>query len=473
MGIFSSKALHERIELFTVSIFVTLYIVAASAVALHRYWQFDIFWLDYGILDETIWKLSRFQMPVVINLAPPQGNIVWGDHLNPSMMFTAPVYWLGTRNEITLVAQVVSVALSAVVAYIISRSIIKSPLARVALIVSYLGYVGIQNALITDIHNIVFALLPFMLSVWAVNNRRLILYWIFFLITLGFQENMAGLGVGIGLYLALRKDKMIRIAIFTIIVSIAWGVLATRVIMPGVSGHPYFYSPSLPTVWHEWLTRFIYPPELKLKSILATYATFGFLPVASLSILPMVTEHYLERFVLNLAGTRWDLGLHYNAPLSPIMFLGSLEVLEQIQKHRLLKRLIPWWGVTTIITVFFLHRFYLHGPLLLATHSVFYEQTGKHEFLRDFEKRIPTDGLIMTQNNIAAHFTHHQTMLLRPDVEKYKPRYVALDLRPGQNGNNFFPLTEDEAKQIANELWQNPNYSLMYTSGSLYLFARR
>jgi uncharacterized membrane protein len=461
------------LELGLVSLFIFLYSLAASLVSLNRFWQYNAFWYDFGIFDTTIWQLAHFQLPIITQLAPPLGKVVWADHFNPSAIFLAPLYWFTDRPEIILVAQAVSVGLSAFIGYLLAKKFLKSILFRLSLIFSYLGFVGLQNALYTDIHNIVFALLPFMLTIWAIYQKKWRWYWFFLFITIGFQESLAAVVVMLGIFLLLRQERNTKMGILTIAFGLVYGLFTTKILIPFLSGSQYSYQPEMPTVWSEWLIRFFYPPELKVKTILLSLATFGFLPIASLPALPLLLEHFLERFVLNSAATRWDLGLHYNALLSPIMFLASLELLIKFQGKKILRQIIPFWGLITILIVIFLHRFYLHGPLMLATHPVFYEQTKNAKFMDPFISQIPKTGLLMTQNNIAAHFTHGQTILLNMNYKKIKPDVIALDLRTGQNPNNFYPLSESRAQMLAASLLSDINYLKKEVIDSQLIFVRR
>lgn len=463
----------KRGEIFLVLGFICLYTVASAAVSLHRFWQVNAFWYDFGIIDEAIWKLSRFQLPNIIQLNPPVGKIIWADHFQPSLAFLAPLYWFTQRQEIMFVAQAVFVGLSAIIAYLISRKIVENAILRVALIVSYLGFVGLQNALITDIHTIVLALLPFMISLWAYFYKKWKLYFIFVFITLGFQENLSFMVTLLGIYIILRGEKQIKIGLVTIICGLLYGFVSTKFIIPFFKSGPYSYEPVFPQYWYGWLTGFINPPDMKLKTIVVSLATFGFLPIAAISTLPLIIGHFLERFVLNIAGTRWDLGLHYNALLSPILFIASIETISKLQQNKKIKRLLSYWGIVIMVAVFFLHRFYLHGPLLLATHPVFYKQTKEAEFLRTFIAKIPKDELIMTQNNIATYFTHGKVMLLNEDYNNIRPEVIALDLRGGQNANNFFPLTPDETAKLAASISGNLKYKKLAITSEQFIFLRR
>lgn len=460
----------NRVERLIIYSFLLLYFIAASSVSLNRYWQYDAFWYDYGILDETIWRWSRFELPVIPSLAPPEGKLVWSDHFNPTLILLAPLYWLTDQAEMTLIAQIASAVGAALIAYQISRKYVVSSLVRMALVFSFLGFVGMQNALYTDIHNVVFALVPITFTLWAIFEKRWKWYWVGVITTLGVQENMALVVLGLGLYLFF-SSKTRKIGLLTMCIAVVYGLIVMRLIIPYLNGGAYKYQPDIPVVWYEWFTRF-FSADLKTPTIFYTFFTFGGWPLLSIATYPLVIFHFLERFVLNSAATRWDLGFHYNALLSPIMFLGSLTTIIWLQKTRW-KNWLPAWGGLTLITVFVLHRFVLHGPLMLATHPVFYEQTKRNTFITDFVTQIPTDGLLMTQNNLAAHFTHKKVTLLNLNIEYIKPDVVALDMRPGQNANNFHPLRYDEAKSLVASLSASSSYFANHVSDSELIFIRK
>lgn len=252
--------------------------------------------------------------------------------------------------------------------------------------------------------------------------------------------------------------NQVKVGVSTILISLLWGALVMKTVIPFLNGGNYSYQPSVPTSIDGWVNGLIFPADLKLRTIVLTALTFGILPFFSLATLPLILFHFLERFVLNTAATRWDLGFHYNALLSPILFLGAVDMIERLQKRKFWARLLPIWAVGSIGMVIFLHRFYLHGPLMLATHPVFYEQTRRNQFLRDFVAKIPREGLIMTQNHLAAHLTHNRVVLLRPDFEKLKPDIIALDMRQEQNANDYFPFSPGQFEVFVASVSASPNY---------------
>lgn len=453
-----------------VYLFIGIYSFGAVLVAVNRYWQFNVFWYDFGIFDEGVWKLSRFQLPIIPSLHPPNGLLLWGDHFNPSSAMLAPIYWLTNRQEAIFVAQVFFVAVSAVLAYHLAKKFLNIFIVKFALVVAYLGYVGMQNALITDVHNIVFSIPFIMLCFCAIKNNQHKLYWLSLIIMLGWQESLATVGVGLGTYQIIIDRKKTFRGVVTILLSVAYGFLVTHQLIPIFGGHQYSYLPKIPENTSLFIVR-LFSPVVKSQTIFYSFLTFGFIPILNLSTLPLIIEHFVERFVLNSTESRWGLGIHYSSLLSPLLFVGALETAKNFSKVIILRRLIVIWGIFVILIVFSLHRFFLHGPLLLAAHPGFFKQTDNAKFMRDFAKKIPTERILMTQNSIASHFTHQKVMLLSQNYDNIDPEVIAIDIRPGQNLNNFFPLKESEAISLARSLQKsdskyvniNPNeYQLIF-----------
>lgn len=297
------------------------------------------------------------------------------------------------------------------------------------------------------------------------------MYWVFLILILGFKETMAGLGVGLGIYLVFREKSERKIGFLTIIIGILWGFLTSKLIIPYFSGGHFFYSPVFPSSVRLAITSFFYP-WIKLKTVFFTYATFGILPIGYLPLLPAIIENFLERFVFQNDAVRWDLGFHYNAPLSPLLIMASMEFIKKYQLETKFPKILKVWAIFVIATVFILHRFILHGPLMLFSHPAFYQTTKNNKFLTDFINKIPRHGLIMTQHHFATRFTHNCVIILKDDYKKYDPDYIALDLRTGQNPANFYPLTEGATRELFEKIKKDPSYTLKKLTDNTFIFAK-
>lgn len=466
-----SRLINEPFPFITYA-FISIYTLAVLAVCLNRFWQYQYFYFDFGIFDSAIWKLSRFQLPFVDHVDFSTKNIIiFGDHFNPSLVFIAPFYWLTGRSEILIVVQTFAVSLSAVVAYKIAKRFINNELIIFSLIFAYLGYVGLQNALISDFHESTIAVLPLMLVFWSIVNEKWRYFFLFLILLLGFKESFTGLGVGIGFFILLQGKKNIRYAFATMLVSVVWGYLTIGFIIPFLSGE-YLYTPKeIPNSLSAVITALV-EPDLKWKTVVYSFLTFGFLPLFDIAVLPAIAENFFERFILT-EGKGNDLGMHYNATLAPLLFIGALNTFIVLRKYERYIKLTPILAVIVILTVLVLHRFVLRGPLGLAYNPVFYEQTSRVEYVNRLIEQSPKNGRIMTQNDLAVRFTHYNVKLLREDYKEINPDHVILNLTEGQNPNSFFPLTFEKAKTLKDDLLHNVNYRVTKYGDEVYVFSKQ
>lgn len=452
--------------------FILLYTIAALTVVLNRYWQFQDYYLDFGVFDMAIWKVSRFMLPYIDHVDYGVKNIfIFANHFNPSIFLFSPLFWITNRSEVLLIAQTLCVSVAAYIGLNIAKNILKDGLAVFALVFAFLGYVGLQNALITDFHDATVIVLPMMILFWSFLKSKWKLYFLCLIIILGFKESFAGFGVALSVFVLIKNRKFWKISLATFLISFFWGYISIKYLIPYFAEGKYFFMPqSLPNNLVDFVSSF-YTPILRFKTIVYSYLTFGFLPIFNLSVLPMIFENFFERYVLS-NGKGIDLGMHYNAPLSPIMFMGSLLVFVYMQKRKILKRLIIPYSIFIILTVIILHRFVLRGPLGLFYNPIFYKQNSAVSYVNNFINQIPKNGLIMTQNDLATRFTHNNVKLLRSDYESINPDVVALNLTPGQNPNSYFPLSLKQTKDLRDSLIRDDNYSLEKFADELYLFKK-
>lgn len=466
------EKLFSRHSRLIVYLFVVVYTILALSVSLGRFWQFQSYYYDFGIFDTAIWKVSRFTLPSInhVNFGGVD-RLIFADHFNPSVFLLSPLYWITDRQEVLLFTQVLCVSLSALIAYKIANEQLKSKVAVFSLIFAFLGYVGLQNALITDFHETTIAVLILMLIFLSVIRKRWVYYYILLVVLLGLKESFAGLGVGLGLMFLIRRTNL-KMSIITLLVSIFWGFVIIKYVIPYFSGGVYHFTPTkLPNNISELITAFTVP-EVKIRTVFYTFVTFGLLPLFDLSVLPVIFENFFERFVLSgYKGV--DLGMHYNATLSPLLFMGTLCVMVWIERNKKSGKLfVSMLGLMIIFIAFVLHRFVLRGPLAMAYNPVFYQQFSGTKYVRDFLDKVPRKGLIMTQNDLAVRFTHNELVLVDLEYKKYNPDVVVLNLTPGQNPNSFYPLDYKKIVMLKDLLVNDSEYKQEKFADELYLFTK-
>ncbi len=341
-----------------------------------------------------------------------------------------------------------------------------------ALIFAFLGYVGLQNGLISEFHDTTLSVLPLMIIFWAILNKKWAVYFIALIVLLGLKESFAGLGVGMGIYILVKNKTNYKLALVTILLSTVWGYLALKIIIPYFSNGIYLYaSNQLPSNPADFLKAF-FIPGMKFKTMFYSFATFGFLPLFNLAIIPAIFENFLERFVLSPFSSRWDLGLHYNVPLSPLMFIGALEVFQKLEKKLKSRKLIVFLSLLIIFSTVFLHRFTLRGSLGLFYNPDFYIQNQYSNYVDNFLSHVPKEGIIYTQNDLAGRLSHQNVKTFRNDYKVINPDVVVLNLTLGQTPNAFSPLRYEGVLDLKNQLLNDYNYTLQKYGAELYIFSK-
>jgi len=442
-----------------------LFITAGSFVSLNRFWQYEVFYYDFGIFDQAIWSVAHFKAPIIDHLAVGR-NWIFADHFNPSIFIFSPLYWFTDKSEILLIAQSIFVGLSGIVLYSIGNKILKNFSLSLSVLVCYLFFIGLQNAIISDFHEVTVSVLPLMLTFWAVLANKKILYFLFLIITLGFKESIFVVGIGIGLYIFLTKKEWKRISVITIVISLLWGIISIKFIIPYFSGGIYQY---LSLSHSEFGNPFIilFDSTIKRRTLFYSFLSFGFLPLLSPQLWFLLFQDFYTRFV-PYAQTRWYLGLHYNAQSAVFFGIGSFYGILFLNKIQYVRQFLPLLGIILIINAVFLYRFILHGPFGLFYNPAFYKHTRDFTFLDELIKKVPKNSSVMTQNNLAVRFTHQNIAMLQYNYSSFNPDYVLIDLRKGQNPNNFFTI--HNIKGIFERLRADKNYHLIYSTNEQYVY---
>lgn len=467
-----AKSSRRRLILFL--LILAVFTISFLLICLNRYWQYQYCYYDFGIFDSAIRKVAHFQAPIIDKGF--NGQIIFSDHFNPSIFLVSPLYWFTDKAEVIIISQIIFVSISALIAYSIADKKLKNKLEVFALIIAYLWYIGLQNALIFDIHDTTFSVLPLIVIFWSIFNQKWKVFFLSVLIFLGYKESNAGAIIGIAIYLALKYRKLyFKQAIATFFIGIIWGFITTKYIIPYFNHGLYVYTPhGLSLNPLDFVHNFFLPAE-KIKTIFASLATFGFLPLFDLALLPAIFEQFSERFVLSNAPNMWGLIYHYNATLSPLMFIAAVDVLEFLERRKVAKLFLSGLSIAIILIVFIFQRFIYHGPFGLVYNPVFYEQTPRTKYQDNFVAHFPKGGLMMTQNDLAVRATHinDSVRLLRVLYYSVNPDYIALNLTPGQSPNSFYPLSFEQAKELKNTLIKNPDYSLQKFAPEQYLFTKK
>jgi uncharacterized membrane protein len=457
-------SLYDCIAIFSCAIFA----IFASIVSVIRFRQFEVFFYDFGIFDQAIWKVSQFKAPIIDHYVIG-GKWIFADHFSPGIFLLSPLYWITQNSEILLVAQAVIVAIAGFILYLTGKLILKQQSFALAALLCFYAFIGTQNAVISDFHEVTVSTLPLALLFYFFFNKRKALYFVSFLVLLSFKESLFLLGVCIGITTIFLRKEFWKEGLLTIILSLMWGYISIKLVIPAFSGGIYQYTAPAPAGILSPVTA-LFDSSVKIRTMLYSFFSFGFLPLLSLSFYPVIIQDFFIRFYPNWP-TRWDLGLHYSSQLGVLLTLATLVVGQFLEKSSLFKAYIGIVSFGLIMNAAFLYAFILHGPLALAYNPAFYTHTKDFSFLNKLIELVPANASVMTHNNLAVRFTHQELYLLRQNYEQYKPDYIVIDKRTGQSPNNFFGSADPS--EIVKKIASDPMYGLLYRTDEQFIFKRK
>lgn len=452
-----------------------LFAVAGSAVSVIRFWQYDVFYYDFGIFDQAIWEVAHFKAPIIEHFVH-RGQWIFADHFNPSIFLFSPLYWFINRSEIILITQAVVFAVSGFLVYKLGKIITKNNWYSLSILFCFFLFTGLQNAIITDFHEASISVLFLLLVFLSLLKKKYLWFWISLLLMMGAKESNSYLAVAIGLTIIFMDRKNWKLGLATIIISIMYGFIATRIIIPHFSDGSYQYSIYLSPNPFAYINSLINDP-IKIKTIFYSLSSFGFLPLLYPPFYILILEDFLARFYPPYLTLSWGLGFHYNAVTAAIMALSSLFAFGLIQKIKN-EKIIYAICILLALNAFFLYRFILRGPFALAYNSAFYGHTKDFAFENNLIDKVPHNASVATQNNLAAHLDHQKVYLVQDKCRTckdylyvtYKPQYIVIDARSGQNLNDFYGLSDYQ--KFLSSVLKDKNYKVIYHQGDQYIFKR-
>ena len=301
--------------------------------------RFATFSFDLGIYDQAVWLLSRFHDPFVT----VRGLEFFGHHVNPILLLFVPFYWLGAGPLFLLSAQVVVQASGAIAIYLLARDRLRDRWLAVALAAVLLLNPTYQWLTWEFFHPDALAIAPLLFAYWAARTERWKWFVLFAVLAAACKEDVALVIAVMGVLIAVRGHR--KIGLLTLGASIAWYVIATRVVIPLSNGIGPFYDTFFGDLGKNPIevgTHLATHPrqaiELATEHDRISYYQMMFAPVAFLPLLaiptlliagPMLAVNMFSSFPY----TR-DIRYHYSALVLVGIILATVEAIAWVAVKR-------------------------------------------------------------------------------------------------------------------------------------------
>ena len=198
------------------------------SVELHRGLNTSAY--DFGLYDQGIWLLSRFESPFVTLM----GRNLFGDHTSFILILLVPFYWVIGSSSFLFIVQSMAIAAGAIPVFLYTRRRLDSEIAATVFALVYLihpatVWIGVEN-----FHPDSFLGLFVGVALYAALEQRWRLLFIALLLSLSVKEDVALVMIPLGIWLAFRKSR--KIGLTTAGFSLWYMTLAIFGIQKGING---------------------------------------------------------------------------------------------------------------------------------------------------------------------------------------------------------------------------------------------
>ncbi|GAA3944311.1 DUF2079 domain-containing protein [Actinomadura viridis] len=412
----------DRLRRWAPGVLAALLFCLYSAYAIARHRNLYTAGFDLGIFDQAVRAYAAFEAPIVPIKGP--GFNLLGDHFHPIIALLAPLYWVWPDPVTLLVAQAALIAVSVVP---ITRYALRRLGTGTGLIMSAMYGLswGVHGAIGFDFHEIAFAvpMLAFAMVALAEHRWTAAAAWTLPLIFV--KEDMGLTVAAVGAYLWWRGSR--RTGALLVVIGLVAVAFTVKVFLPYFNTNGFSYSAFVEGGPVRALTGlplgFGEHPGKAMPIIMVLIITCGATLRSPLTLL--VIPGLLPRLISDNP-FHWSIGgVHYNAPLMPILFVATISALPAFAASR--SRFVRRYGravvwVTAVFTLL---------PPMVIWNGMLVPQTYRLERHAVAAGRvlsmIPDGAAVAASNRLAPHLVDRTGVVLFPSRGDERVDWVVVD----------------------------------------------
>ena len=392
------------------AVFLLALYLSAMSIELHRGLNTSAY--DFGLYDQGIWLLSRFNSPFVTLM----GRNLFGDHTSFILLFLVPFYWVVGSSSFLFVTQAVAIAAGAIPIFLYARKRLASEVYATIFAVVYLLHpatiwIGLEN-----FHPDAFLGLFVALALYAAMESRWRLFTIAAILSLSVKEDVALVIVPLGLWIAWRRN--LKIGLVTSAAALWYMLLAIFGIQQGINGVGFRNSWRIPFGGFGGLVKTIFSDPMQVLAHLGSesrpyYLLQMALPVGFIFLAaPEVAAIALFVVASNLISTfyyQFHIEYHYSFVIVPILVFGTIHAVG-----RLAEKFRVWLVAVCIVTSIFSAFFW--APLPGARTSIEYNGSKTEFVVAAFEAldKVPDSAVVSAFHPLTAQIARRERIYAFP-----------------------------------------------------------
>jgi uncharacterized membrane protein len=197
---------------------------------------------DFGIYIQQVWNFSNFDYYFLSDV----GWLPFANHFSPIIFLLVPFYWIWEHPFTIIVVQNTVIALGAFPLYWMAHERLRSPVAGLAVAITYLMYPGNQYPSLGDFHESLLVGTLVLFGFYYLHKQLYRKAWLFILLVLMCKEDTPFIIFMFGVYAWIiqhqRKQGLAIIAF-----SVVWFIVSVWVIMPMSQGTTNWYVQFIPS----------------------------------------------------------------------------------------------------------------------------------------------------------------------------------------------------------------------------------
>ncbi|MCS6801802.1 MAG: DUF2079 domain-containing protein [Chloroflexota bacterium] len=438
-----SPALADRLVTVSVALFALAYAVFFSFLSLHRHSVYETDAFDLANMEQALWNTTQGRPLDFTNFEGLTNRL--GAHVEPMLLFIAPIYALAPRPETILILQSVVIALGALPISWLARELLRSRLAALIFPLAYLLFPALQAANLYDFHAVTLTAALLAFAFWFAHRRNALGYWAAVVLALSCKEDVPLPVFVLGLWVAVGLGWR-RVGLATSALAVVWFFVTVQVVIPHFN--PEKQSPYLDTRYGHlgtniaeiaatlvfnppyWIAYVTQPSKLEYMRDLLT-------PVAFLSLFaPLVLAVLSPTLLLILLSSsklQNTLELeHYPAPLVPVVVVSAVYGVAFLARQLAARTSWPfsrWTAVFSIVVLVFTLVYHRdRGSTPLAEDFALKERTARHALADRLLTLVPADAALSATGALNAHLAARRTLYVYPRIDD--ATWVFVDFAP-------------------------------------------
>lgn len=377
---------------------------------------------DFGLYDQGVWLMSRFDAPFVTLM----GRNLMGDHTSFILVFLVPVYWLFPSAGALFFSQALMIGLGAVPVFLLGRKLLGNEVLAVALSACYLLHPAVAWTNRENFHPDSFIAPLLGMAIYAAIERRWRMYAVFVLLSLLVKEDASLVLVPLGVWVAVKRDR--RIGIATALFCVSYMLAAMFLVMKNLIGVPTRNGWRVPFGGPVgFLKTVVTDPVAVVRHYWSDNRPFYFwqmtFPFAwAFAIAPSVAMISLVVIATNMLSTFWyqyQIEYHYSLVAVPAIAMGTVWAVSKLEERRR-----PL--VVGVVCCTALWSAWAWGAVPLSR-DLPYSWAPSHPVAvdaREIIADIPADAVVSAQYAVTAHLARRTEIYMFPtpfSAELYGP----------------------------------------------------